>query len=413
MDSRARAGGRDLLDVQLTSFTTVARLRTPRDTAEPSAIPRGGIVVVDALAEENFHLLRDDLFLVGALHRAFADIHIHSSPASVNAIDAANLPGVHTHRTVLQSRGARTVGFSRLRYMLRTLRVGGLRGGGKVIFQSFYEPAVVLFGLLHRSVKIYLLVTNNLAAVHRKGIRGGLKRWLLKRSFDRAAGIIVYTRYATEQIRQAFPTVGQEKVHVLRFHQAGIVRDIVPFGRRRRHMAYVGWARPDKGLDRFLKLAASDTVGQFTYGIYGTVRLDKRQEEIVLDLKDRLEVVSGYMPDEVYIEHFRSAMFIVLPYSDAYAGSLSGVFCDAISTGTPVIASCIEPFTEYFEAFGALGHLVDFNREPFPAALYVPPNAEAFLKYQTHLLAARTAHGHRAISDRLVTIIDRDVVTEP
>jgi hypothetical protein len=130
--------------------------------------------------------------------------------------------------------------------------------------------------------------------------------------------------------------------------------------------------------------------------------LDDEQRAIVAQVGGRLEVLSGYLSDDEYIARFSESMFVVLPYAAQYAGSMSGIFCDAISTATPIIASRFEPFTEYAERFGPIGHLVDFDGGAIPESVYVRPNKETFDAYQRNLLAARRLHSRAAIRESFI-----------
>ena len=59
--------------------------------------------------------------------------------------------------------------------------------------------------------------------------------------------------------------------------------------------------------------------------------------------------------------------------------------------------STIEPFTEYFSRFGALGHLLDFNADTVPEMVFRPPSPQEFEKRQRNLCRARAAHSRDAI----------------
>jgi len=282
------------------------------------------------------------------------------------------------------------------------LAIWPLRAGEIVLVPAFNEPAILLFALLHPRAKLHLVVHYNLSALQGSPLRSWFKRWLMKRTIERAASIIANTRHAATQVRELSPNSSRSKVQVIRFHQAGIERAVVPFENRRPRISYLGWARADKGLDRFLQLVAGDRRGEFSYGLYGTFELDDEQRALIAQVGNRLELFSGYLPDDEYIARFSESMFVVLPYASAYAGSMSGIFCDAISTATPIIASRIEPFTEYAERFGPIGRLVDFEGGPIPESVYVRPDKEMFYAYQRNLLAARRLHSPAAIRESLI-----------
>ena len=80
------------------------------------------------------------------------------------------------------------------------LAVWPLRAGETVLVPAFNELAVLLFGLLHPSAKLYLIVHYNLSALKTSPLRSKLKVWLLKRTIARATLIIVHTRHAARQV---------------------------------------------------------------------------------------------------------------------------------------------------------------------------------------------------------------------
>lgn len=363
------------------------------------------VIVVDALAEDDFHLSRDDFFLASALHSAFRLTRIHSSPTSLSVIQAAGFPNVSLRPTIMHSERAKRAFSSRVRYVCRTLGVRGIAAGDPVLFQSFYELAVVLFLLLNRRAKVFLIVTNNLSLLHGTWGRGWLKRRLLARALRGAAGIVVFTRHAIEQVRNLVPALNPEKIHRLPFHQAGVRRRVAPYSEREMLISYIGWARPSKGLDRFLDMVLRDAHGKFRYELRGTFNLTDKQLAMIAEAGGRLTVVRGYIPDDEYFDYFNRSMFVALPYGGEYAGNLSGILCDAISTGTPIIGSTIEPFVEYFERFGELGHLIDFNLTGVRQDIFVPPTPQTFAHYQKNLAAASRAHDFDSIANAYVKLL--------
>ena len=90
--------------------------------------------------------------------------------------------------------------------------------------------------------------------------------------------------------------------------------------------------------------------------------------------------------DTEYMKLYLRCRYILLPYTRDYIGKLSGIFCDAIATSTPVIAPRIPPFTEYFEQYGPLGILFDFTSSPDKAICEVIQSQSKYILFRAILL---------------------------
>ena len=363
------------------------------------------MLVIDALAEDRFHLPRDDAFLAGALADGGRAVRVLSSPESVAAIRAGHVGAVRADALPLHGSRARRWLPARVRHVARTLAAGPVAAARVVVFQSFSEPAVALFARWHPRARLILLVTNNLSGIGGGGWRPAVKRWLLRDAIGRASAVVAFTADHADRLRTLAPR-SAARVRLFRYYQAGLARAVRPQEARGHRVNYVGWARPDKGLDRFLSLVEADASSVFRYGIYGLVAPSPSQAARMAALRGRLEVHDRYLTDEEYWEAISGALFLVLPYAPGYAGTLSGVFCDAIAAGTPVLASRIEPFVEYESRYGPMGRLIDFETAVWATPLLRRPAATEWALWQRALEAARADHAGVRIARAYRQLVD-------
>jgi len=223
------------------------------------------------------------------------------------------------------------------------------------IFCSAFEE--VSFCLWRRSTmrKVSILVTNNLE--HLK--RNGLKFILLRRIFRHVNKILVHSNYQKDFIISCFG-ISEEKIFTIPHYAAGYDRSVNPQDvSNREEIVYLGGSRGDKGLTHFVNLINADETGKNKYGIYGDVNLTPKQVEQLA--AKNVNVVQKYLSKEEYFHVLRRSKFVVLFYDRSFETRISGIFFDAISCFTPVLASNIKSFTAYFERFGKLGMIVDLS----------------------------------------------------
>jgi glycosyltransferase involved in cell wall biosynthesis len=207
------------------------------------------------------------------------------------------------------------------------------------------------------------------------------------------------------KISNAFPSIPRGRIHHVPFYQAGVMRPVRPLRNRESRISYLGQPRTGKGLDAFLRFAVANLDSPFSFGLYGAVELTPSQKDVVRTLGSRLEIVADYLTDEEYFRRMDSAMFLILPYAREYDGKLSGVFADAISTGTPVLAARFDPFTSYFREFGELGVLFDPEVAAHMPAISRLPSESEYSRFQKNLARARDAHDPDVVGRQYARLI--------
>jgi hypothetical protein len=321
----------------------------------------GRLVVVDTLAESSGHLLYDDWFMANHLGAAFQEVLLVSSPSSIAYSRARELHNAILYRAAfLHGKSA-----SRWPYRIKTIaRALGVRAKSSdtVLFQSFEEVSAYLFTLLHPQVDVHLVITNNLGNIAGKR----LKLKLLSRLLPRASGIYVHCTYEKELIGRLLPKVSQNRIHVVGFQKYGIQRNVAPRESREDIISYLGGGRTDQGIEALVALYEGDQLAGFTLNVSTYAAAAPG----VKSIKDRpdVKINTSFLSDDAFIEEFDRSAYVVLPYDKAYEGKTSGILCDAITTGTPIIAPNFAPFSSLFEEYGAFGFLVDFETgQGFPS----------------------------------------------
>lgn len=321
----------------------------------------GRLVVVDTLAESSGHLLYDDWFMANHVGAAFEEVLLVSSPSSIAYTRARELHDSILYRATFLH-GKRD---SRLPYRVKTIaRTLGVRtkSSDTVLFQSFEEVSTYLFMLLHPQVDAHLVITNNLGNIASKP----LKLKLLSRLLLRASGIYVHCTYEKDLIGRLLPRVSQNRIHVIGFQKYGIQRNVVPRESRENIISYLGGGRPDQGLEALVALYESDKLAGFTLNISTYAAAAFRVKSI--NERPNVKINTTFLSDDAFIEEFNRSAYVILPYNKAYEGKTSGILCDAITTGTPIIAPDFAPFSSLFKEYGAFGFLVDFETgQGFPS----------------------------------------------
>lgn len=357
-------------------------------------------MVIDPLAESHGHLLEDDLLWVRILAPRVSHFRLLSSTASIEKIKQYSS---NTDLCTYSSWGDFLLKITHsyhLKYLLRMTIFA--RGFEVVLLQSFHELSALWFFLLNPNTRVFLIVTNNLTGA---GVDTARRRVLQRILFKRAAGIFVGSRYEQKLIAKLFPEVPQVNVHKMRYHKTGVVRRIRLLAERRREIAFLGATTQERGLDTFLDLAELDVGEKYSYRIYGKVNPNVEHRNRIATLYPKLEIVDRYLTDDEYHEVIANAIFIALPFKKSLEGRLSGVLCDAISHGTPVIAANQEPHTDFFETYGDFGYLVDVDsKEEMQRCLAIPIES-VWDKFQLAMDAARKDHSFDAIAEQVLEVL--------
>lgn len=359
------------------------------------------LLIIDPFAESKGHLLDDDFFWIKGFYRKCDRLKLISSEKSISRI-REYFPDVKAKSFIFFSEYFKFC--HHLKYILRVISIN-TAGFDKVLFQSFHEISSLIFSLLHPKVDIYLIVTNNLSGRGKLSSRKILL-FIQRLLFSRVSGIIVHTRYEKELLPRLYPRVSEEKIFTKPFHKISQPHRILELNERENRISFFGRMSEERGLDDFLRMASLDKTRKYTYSVYGNTSFSNKQEKLFNSIKAPIEVNRGYFSDEEYYRFIRESMYVVLPYKKSLEGRISGILCDAIACGTPVIASMIEPHIEFFEKYGPMGYLLgSSNLEEWKRILNNNSMVNSWEKFQKALSLARSEHCDEDVISCMLNIL--------
>lgn len=355
------------------------------------------ILIVDPLAEDRYHLIEDDLFLATCLTPLARRFLIATSTTSAANIRSLGIAALSTHAGFPSRR------FIRLQLVRNILSLTKLPHND-VIFQSFEEVSTLVFMLLNPSKRVHLIVTNNLRP-DRIRRHPWLGRLLLQAVIKRATSIIVHCEHEVARIRELAPGVDKRKVFVKPFHQISQPREILPLEKKGCDVLFLGPEQPHKSVGPMIQLMNADASDQFRYVFCSMAH--EGQTNPVLPGGQNVEVMRGYTEPAEYYRRFSGARVVLLTHDANFEGALSGAFCDAIASGTPVVARRMAPHDEFFARFGPMGFLVDYDTPEWYAPLLNGTLSERYNEFQQNMAACRAACNGEAIREVFRTLLHR------
>ncbi len=326
-------------------------MRPLRDTSSKG---KPSILIADVLAGDQGHLVDDDLFLAECLMPLAEKLEIRSSAAS-----AANM----TRRLNVKAVPLRE--FAILRFSPRfqiTLKLLTLPCSRyqDIVLPAFELISVLLFMLCHPRKRVHLIFHNNLAPAKKKR-RAFLWTFLMRLAVARAASLLVPSGYQVDYLASIYPKIDLSKVHLRPLNQMGASRFRPPLSDRSRIVLFMGPRAVDgsKPLEPLIDLIKRDTTHRYKYVLRRMETFDAETRAFLAG-QPNVDLGSGYVETDEYYRLLSNASWVILTHNLLFEGKLSGVFCDAIAAGTPVIARDMPPHDECFDRFGDMGVLVDF-----------------------------------------------------
>lgn len=356
------------------------------------------ITICDTLAEDSGHLLDDDDFYVKSFLSCSENVGLYSSSISCKLINQT----IHADEKFTCHSLKRNNYFLLPHTIKILLRLMELPRKSSVFFLiGFHEVATAFFLFLRvkRSQLFVLVSTNNVSNVRRSKIKRQLLSFILKK----INVLVVHSEWENRFFSKLYPE-SRCKIRRINYHRAGANTENEN-GTRTIDIGYLGGPRAEQGFDVLQQWIHSPNLADLSF----LLRLRKEQEALLsLSTKatDRLTVLQGSYDDTEYMKLYFRCRYILLPYTRDYIGKLSGIFCDAIATSTPVIAPRIPPFTEYFKQYGPLGILFDFTSSPDKAICEVIQSQSNYILFQSNLAKAKAAHSRTRIQGTLKVIVD-------
>jgi glycosyltransferase involved in cell wall biosynthesis len=267
-----------------------------------------------------------------------------------------------------------------------------------VVFQSFEEVSTLFFMLLNPSKRVHLIVTNNLRP-DRLRRHPHLGRFLVRAVMKRAASVFVHSQYEVARIRELVPAIERSKVFVKPFHQMSQPRKRLAANEKTRNVLFLGPDQLHKKVGPVLQLMKADHAKHFHYVFCSMARDTAARLRLELDGRLNTELAFGYVEPGDYYRRFSEARIVILTHDSDFEGALSGAFCDAIASGTPVVARLMAPHDEFFARFGPMGFLVDYDSPGWYAPLLNGTLAQHYREFQRNMAACRAACSTEAIRE--------------
>lgn len=342
------------------------------------------VLLVDPLCGERGHLIHDDHFLTQCiipLASRFAAVT--SKQSLTNMSKLAAFPAWATP----------PVRSGRVEQRLRLFRIAASlpsTGYNQLIFQSFEELSALFYMITHPGMRVHLIVTNNLQPIRleRHPCLGSL---ILDSVLTRASSIIVHSQFEVQRIRSLAPRKNLECIYIKPFHQLAAARLRLPWKKRTNNVLFLGPALPHKPIAPVLDLLRADTTRRYRYVFCRFTPLRDRLMMRELRSLPNVELRTQFEPDNEYYQLIAEAAAVILTHDRGFEGATSGPFCDAISSGTPVITRIMAPATEYWERFGPMGILVDYEKPGWYVPLLEMDLCARYSEYQENMAACRAS----------------------
>lgn len=255
-----------------------------------------------------------------------------------------------------------------------------------VVIQGFEELSIFLFLLknIGRKNKYVLVPTNNIGK-GRIESKGTVLSFLLKRIFSMVDVILCHTKYEISIINQLIGYHDNDKLQVVKYHQAINREKVVTPANKRPVISFFGPAKHDKPIKPLVDLVQADKQALFDYRIYNP---GDYESELLATItkRENVIVVSKWMDNNEYETAVCNSTYILLSQNKYYEGKLSGNLCDCISYSIPFISLDISPVNEYIEQYGQLGFVFDFDQPQWAAELFSQSPLE---QINTHIEAMK------------------------
>ena len=357
------------------------------------------VLYVDFFARRDNHLYDDDFFLSKCIAPLAKDFVAVTSTES-----ALNIKRNLQIETWSTSQIDPTLYLQRFRLFRLAFHLQSKRFQ-HIIFQSFEEVSVLFFILMNPNKRIHLIVTSNLRSdrIKRHPI---LLRIFLSMIFKRAASVLVHSQFEVDRILNFIPGVDATKIFIKPYHKIAAPRVQIQWNDKSQTILFVGPELNFKTTQPLIELIKNDSEHRFHYTLCSMN--DKHmipEKKAFFDKHENVEILFGHLQEEQYYHMVSQAALVIMTHDDGYEGALSGVFCDAIASGTPVIVRNMAPYSEFFTRFGPIGFLVDYN-EPDWHKLILTADLEKFYNiFQKNMAVCRESCTMESVRKVFQTIL--------
>lgn len=324
-------------------------------------------VIYSSLTEDVGHLLLDDFFWFNNLIKVDNRTTIITSEFSAKSLRQSFPENANNIYSFKEYKWLKRINYRF--YLVAKLITCKKISNSRIIFQGFDEIGTVLslFKLVNRNNQLIFVPTNNVSPE-----RFNNSRWLLGKMLKIIIRFSDYFFYHTDfELNLIVEKLGlrHQKLlkNKLKYHLLG------PKESRKKNdglekqnlITFFGPTMISKPINDICNLINSDyRLGKkFRYRF---VNVSDAVIDSISKKVDSLEFVEfnqGYLDDNTYEKFISESKFVFLPHNKLFEGKLSGILSDSISLGTPVISNNIEPVKEFFESYGLMGYIYDYQTD--------------------------------------------------
>jgi len=209
-----------------------------------------------------------------------------------------------------------------------------------------------------------------------------------------------------DKIRDLVPDIEPGKLFIKPFHQVAFHREILSWQEKKRTILFMGPESSHKKLQPVIDLIKCDKERRFRYLFCAMHENLDAKTRVFLDAQDNVELSYGYVEDEKYYSLFSEVSFIILTHNLDFEGALSGIFCDAIASGTPIIARDMAPHNEFFNRFGPMGILVNYEAPEWCKHVLNHNSLNKYEEFQHNMAKCRDSCNMEAIRGVFRVVLD-------
>ncbi|MGI9460802.1 MAG: hypothetical protein ACR2NF_12450, partial [Pirellulales bacterium] len=175
------------------------------------------------------------------------------------------------------------------------------------------------------------------------------------------------------------------------FHMFATSRNRLAVTQKQKNILFIGPERSHKKLEAFIKLIEEDKNNRFNYLFISMQHPPSKQLQILQEKHSNIQCLFGFVEPDRYFKLIKESMFVFLPHDLQFCGCLSGVLCDAVSSGTAVIAENMPPHDELFYEHGPMGYLTNLNACDWQKTLLERNTESDYSQFQENMAACREA----------------------
>lgn len=359
------------------------------------------VMVVDLLAENAGHPIDDDAYLAKCLSGCVHRFMLVSSETSV-----ANATALHGVACQVRPKPRKMLRPKKLRLISAALAVS-CDGWTDVFLQGVDEISAIAIMLKASRARFHFVVQHHLRPdrLQRHPILGYC---VLAATFLLAKTIMVHSQFQVRRIQQLFPFVRRTKIVIVPFHMFSAKRERKPISHKTNDIILIGPLSTHRPIERFLSLIRADRKQKFRYKLCGMNQDIPDAVVRELSTQPNVEIRFGYMSADEYHQVFGEAIFVFMNHMRAdYDGTLSGIFCDAVASGTAIIAEHMAILDEWFNKYGEMGILIDCSDETWPERVMAIDFRSRYAHWQGNMAACRSGHSQERIREVLLGLLAR------